>query len=96
MIYGGDPNQDGSIDAFDIQIFMGQYGQTGDFLSCDFNGDGSVDAFDVQILAANFGLTIAVPAFMDNGNNNGNRNRNLNINNLNLNNNKNIKKDRNN
>ena len=63
-LFGGDPNQDESIDAFDISVFMGQYGLTGDFLSCDFNGDGSVDVFDVQIIAANFGLTSAAPGFI--------------------------------
>ena len=62
VFFGGDPNQDGSIDAMDISIFIAQFGYTGSYLSCDFNGDGSVDAMDVQIIASNFGLTKAVPA----------------------------------
>ena len=61
VLYGGDPNIDGSIDAIDIGIFVGQFGTQG-YLSCDFNGDGDVNASDVQIIAANFGLTVAVPS----------------------------------
>jgi len=64
VTYGGDPNQDGSIDALDIPIFIAQYGQTGGYFSCDFNGDGSVDALDVQIIVANFGLTKSVPTLI--------------------------------
>lgn len=61
MLYGGDPNMDGSIDAVDIGIFITQFGSQG-YLSCDFNGDQDVNASDVQIIASNFGLTIAVPS----------------------------------
>ena len=62
VFYGGDANQDGSIDANDISIFTAQFGLTGSYLSCDFNGDGSVDGNDVQIITANYGLTKAAPA----------------------------------
>ena len=63
VLYGGDPNQDGSIDALDISIFIGQFGLQG-YLSCDFNGDGDVNALDVQIIASNYGLTKAVPSLV--------------------------------
>jgi photosystem II stability/assembly factor-like uncharacterized protein len=62
VLYGGDPNIDGSIDAIDIFIFIPQFGNQG-YLSCDFNGDGDVNGADVFIIASNFGLSIAVPSF---------------------------------
>ena len=61
VLYGGDPNRDGSIDGVDISIFIAQFGLQG-YLSCDFDGDGDVTASDVQIIAANFGLTKSVPS----------------------------------
>jgi hypothetical protein len=60
VLFGGDANQDGSIDAYDVIIFVPQYGTQG-YLSADFNGDGDVTAADVIIITANFGLTKAVP-----------------------------------
>jgi hypothetical protein len=60
VIFGGDANQDGSIDGFDIVIFVPQFGTQG-YLSADFNGDGDVNASDVFIISANYGLTKAVP-----------------------------------
>ncbi|MBE2257087.1 MAG: hypothetical protein IAE65_12915 [Ignavibacteria bacterium] len=60
VLFGGDPNQDGSIDAIDIPVFIGQYGTQG-YLSCDFNGDNDVNAGDVNIISSNFGITIASP-----------------------------------
>jgi len=60
VLFGGDPNMDGSIDAFDVPIFLGQFGMLG-YLSADFNGDESVDASDVPIFLANFGLLKATP-----------------------------------
>ncbi|TRZ88695.1 MAG: hypothetical protein D4R88_07255, partial [Methanosarcinales archaeon] len=66
VLYGGDANRDGAIDALDVALFIVQFGNSG-YLSCDFNGDGSVDALDVSIIVANFGLGKAVPT-LDNGN----------------------------
>jgi hypothetical protein len=60
VLYAGDANQDGAIDAIDVGIFITQFGNLG-YLSCDFNGDGSVDALDVIIFIGNFGLTKAIP-----------------------------------
>jgi hypothetical protein len=67
VLYGGDANQDGSIDGFDIVIFVPQYGTQG-YLSADFNGDGDVTAADVIIISANYGLTKAVPTLSTNYN----------------------------
>ncbi|MCX6162269.1 MAG: dockerin type I domain-containing protein, partial [Ignavibacteriae bacterium] len=60
VLYGGDGNRDGSIDALDVGVFITQFGNSG-YLSCDFNGDESVDALDVPIIIANFGLGKAIP-----------------------------------
>jgi hypothetical protein len=60
VLYGGDANKDGAVDALDVAIFIVQFGNSG-YLSCDFNGDGAVDALDVPIITANFGLGKAVP-----------------------------------
>ncbi|MCE1164631.1 MAG: choice-of-anchor D domain-containing protein [Bacteroidetes bacterium] len=65
MLYGGDANVDGSIDAIDISVFISQFGLQG-YLECDFNGDGDVNAMDVQIITQNFGLTTAVPTILQN------------------------------
>jgi hypothetical protein len=67
VLYGGDANQDGEVSAFDIPIFIFQFGTQG-YLSCDFNGDGDVNATDVPIFRNNFGLTRAVPTLFDNPN----------------------------
>jgi hypothetical protein len=62
-LFAGDANQDGSVDALDVAIFITQFGNLG-YLSCDFNGDNSVDALDVQIFIGDFGLTKAVPTLV--------------------------------
>ncbi len=60
VLYSGDANQDGSIDALDAAIFIAQFGNTG-YFSCDFNGDFSVDAQDVSIFVSNYGLAKSCP-----------------------------------
>ena len=60
VLFGGDSNQDGSIDAIDVGIFTGEYGCLG-YLCCDFNGDGDVNTLDVLIIAQNFGIIKIVP-----------------------------------
>ncbi len=60
VLYGGDANRDGAVDALDAVMFISQFGITG-YFSCDFNGDGAVDALDVPIIVANFGLGKAFP-----------------------------------
>lgn len=64
VIFGGDPNQDGDINALDVPIFVGQFGSSG-YLSCDFNGDGDVNALDVVIISANFGRAKYVPGLLE-------------------------------
>ncbi len=60
VLYGGDANRDGSVDAMDVPIFITQYGTQG-YLAADFNGDEDVNAIDVAIFVSNFGLTKAMP-----------------------------------
>jgi hypothetical protein len=60
VLYGGDANRDGSIDASDISVFILQFGNLG-YYGADFNGDGSVDATDIIIILQNFGLIKITP-----------------------------------
>jgi hypothetical protein len=60
VLFGGDANADGSIDANDIGIFIGEFGSLG-YLRSDFNGDEDVNASDVTIIANNFGLIKITP-----------------------------------
>ena len=60
MLYGGDANMDGSIDANDIPFIIAQFGTQG-YLSADFNGDSDVNATDIALFAPNFGITKVVP-----------------------------------
>lgn len=52
----GDANGDRVIDFLDLNVTLGQYGQTGAGIEADFNGDGVVDFVDLNILLGNFGL----------------------------------------
>ncbi len=47
-----DLNGDGSLDFFDVNVFLGAFAE-GD-LSADFNGDGVLDFFDVSVFLAAF------------------------------------------
>ncbi|MCX6156667.1 MAG: right-handed parallel beta-helix repeat-containing protein [Ignavibacteriae bacterium] len=60
VLYGGDANRDGSIDASDIGVFIVEFGNLG-YLSCDFNGDEDVNASDILIISNNFGLIKITP-----------------------------------
>lgn len=60
VLYGGDANADGSIDANDIGIFITEFGNLG-YLRSDFNGDEDVNAVDVLIISNNFGLIKITP-----------------------------------
>ncbi|MFZ4589991.1 MAG: BNR-repeat neuraminidase N-terminal domain-containing protein [Ignavibacteria bacterium] len=60
VLFGGDANRDGSIDANDIGIFITEFGSLG-YLRSDFNGDEDVNASDVTIIANNFGLIKITP-----------------------------------
>lgn len=61
VFFGGDANQDGSIDAQDALLLISQFGTQG-YVSCDFNGDGDVNAADILIFVPNFGYTKVVPS----------------------------------
>lgn len=60
VLYGGDANRDGSVDATDIGIFVGEFGMLG-YLSSDLNGDEDVNASDVLIISNNFGMIKIIP-----------------------------------
>ncbi len=60
VLYGGDANRDGSIDAMDIAIFTQEFGNLG-YLRSDFNGDEDVNALDILIISQNFGLIKIIP-----------------------------------
>jgi hypothetical protein len=51
----GDINCDGSINIFDYNIMIGNFGKSGTGLQGDLNGDNTVNIFDYNILVGNFG-----------------------------------------
>ena len=53
----GDANFDGAVDFLDLNIVLGQYGQTGAGLEADLNDDGVVDFLDLNIVLSAFGGT---------------------------------------
>jgi predicted RNase H-like HicB family nuclease len=55
MMYSGDANSDGSIDAFDSIIWENQNGTFDNYDKVDYNLDGSIDAFDSIIWEINNG-----------------------------------------
>jgi hypothetical protein len=59
-IYGGDANQDGTIDSYDYDLFVPTFGSSG-YQNCDFNGDSFVDGYDLYIYRANFLISKIVP-----------------------------------
>ena len=58
VMYAGDANRDGSIDASDRNIYLRpQFGTTGANKEADFNLDASVDAFDLNLyFRVNYGV----------------------------------------
>ena len=60
VLYGGDANGDGSVDAIDVPFIIAQFGTQG-YLSADFNGDMDVNASDIALFVPNFGVTKVVP-----------------------------------
>jgi len=53
----GDTNGDGVVSDQDYDVFVSEFGATGD-LASDFNGDGKVDLEDFVILRGNFGYGV--------------------------------------
>lgn len=55
-LYGGDVNQDGSIDEADAEQIAYQFGATSEASAAsDVNGDGEVNILDLALTCANFG-----------------------------------------
>ena len=61
VLYGGDANGDGAVDANDVPYIMSQFGMQG-YLAADFNGDNDVNASDIALFIPNFGVTKIVPS----------------------------------
>ncbi len=60
----GDANNDGRVNAIDLNIWLAHLGQTSATLAQgDFNLDGTVDGFDYAIWQANFGTIIPTDPF---------------------------------
>jgi hypothetical protein len=58
-IYGGDVNQDGAVDGFDMQPTENDASNFAfGYNATDCNGDGSTDGFDMQIIENNSSLFI--------------------------------------
>lgn len=53
----GDANGDHVVNFSDLNIVLGQFGQTGPGLAGDVNGDGTVNFSDLNIVLSNFGTT---------------------------------------
>ena len=60
VIYGGDINQDGTIDPDDYTLFKTQYGRDG-YIPSDLNGDTFADGNDLLILYSNFFISKITP-----------------------------------
>jgi hypothetical protein len=53
-MYGGDLNQDGTVDIFDAQLAENEAAAFGfGYLPGDLNGDGTTDIFDLQLIENN-------------------------------------------
>lgn len=51
----GDINQNGTVDIFDFNTLVTDFGKTGIGLAADFNQNGRIDIFDFNTLVTNFG-----------------------------------------
>ncbi len=60
VLYGGDINQDGTIDPDDYTLFKTQYGRDG-YIPSDLNGDTFADGNDLLILYSNFFISKITP-----------------------------------
>jgi len=62
VIFGGDADLDGDIDASDFFDLSKAYGSDSSKPNwnpnCDFNGDGTVDTSDLSDLNKNYGATV--------------------------------------
>lgn len=60
VLWGGDINQDGSVDPADYTAYITQFGKDG-YISSDLNGNDYADGYDLPILYNNFGKSKARP-----------------------------------
>ncbi len=61
LLWGGNAVwTDNIIDANDLALVAGAFGQSGPSLAADVNFSGKVDLFDLTLVAGNYGLTSAV------------------------------------
>ncbi len=51
----GDANGDGVIDSGDLNVVLGEFGQSGEGLAGDLNGDNQVNSADLNIVLGEFG-----------------------------------------
>ncbi|MCX6159103.1 MAG: hypothetical protein NTY74_14075 [Ignavibacteriae bacterium] len=63
VLYGGDANRDGSVDALDVILVVNQFGTQG-YLEADFNGDQDINGNDIIVFVPNFGMTKIVPSLI--------------------------------
>jgi hypothetical protein len=57
----GDANNDGTVNLFDYNILLSQYGQQGQQLGADFNVDNIVNLFDYNTLISFYGQLLPSP-----------------------------------
>jgi autotransporter-associated beta strand protein len=65
LVYGGDANLDGKVNALDFNALATNFGQNAGnqvWTQGDFNYDGSVNTSDFTMMSLNFGKTEAAPA----------------------------------
>lgn len=55
-ICSGDANGDNAVNFADLNIVLGQFGQSGAGLQGDLDGDGAVDFADLNLVLSNFGV----------------------------------------
>ncbi len=55
----GDLNTDGTVNVFDLSIFLSHWQQSGNAIQEDFNNDGAVNIFDLSIFLSHYGATIS-------------------------------------
>ena len=68
LLLGGDANNNGAIDIFDMSCIGGVYGASSPAIgdcggqgSPDITGDGRVDIYDLSVAGGNYGATTSNP-----------------------------------
>lgn len=60
VLYGGDINQDGTIDNDDYTVYKSQFGRDG-YIPSDLNGDNFADGYDLPVLYSNYFVSKITP-----------------------------------